>query len=66
MNCNLILSRFRGVTIDGVWIGKWFIDHLFTRLGTTSTYSATADYTLYKSLEYMLSLFGLLSLVVSW
>jgi hypothetical protein len=25
-----ILPRFRGVTIDGVWIGEWFIDHLYT------------------------------------
>jgi hypothetical protein len=30
-----ILSRV-GVTIDGVWIGNIFIDHLYTRLGTTS------------------------------
>jgi hypothetical protein len=27
--------------MDGVWIG--FIDHLYTPLGTTSNYSATAN-----------------------
>jgi hypothetical protein len=30
------------VTIHGVWIGG-FTDHLYTRLGTTSNYSATAN-----------------------
>jgi hypothetical protein len=29
------------VTIDGIWIDE-FIDHLYTRLGITSNYSATA------------------------
>jgi hypothetical protein len=31
------------VTIHGVWIGGGFIDHLYTQLGTTSNYIATAN-----------------------
>jgi hypothetical protein len=30
------------VTMDGVWIAEW-IDNLYTRLGTTSNYSAIAN-----------------------
>jgi hypothetical protein len=39
----LILSRVKSVTIDGVWIGDGFIDHLCTPLGTTGNYRAIAD-----------------------
>jgi hypothetical protein len=31
------------VTIDGIWIGEWIYWPLFTPLGTTSNYSATAN-----------------------
>jgi hypothetical protein len=31
------------VTIDGIWIGEWIYWPLYTRLGTTSNYSAIAD-----------------------
>jgi hypothetical protein len=34
-----VLSQFRGVTIEGVWIG----DSIYWPLRTTSNYSATAD-----------------------
>jgi hypothetical protein len=44
--CQLIIycTQFMGVTIGGVQTGEW-IDHLliYTRLGTTSNYSATAN-----------------------
>jgi hypothetical protein len=36
-----ILSRSRGVTIDGVC--EWVYYHLYTQLGPTSNYSAIAD-----------------------
>jgi hypothetical protein len=32
---------FRGVTIDGVWIGEWI--YLYTALGTTNNYSAIVN-----------------------
>jgi hypothetical protein len=39
-----ILARFRGVTLDAVWIGEWICWSLvYTPLGTTSNYSATAN-----------------------
>jgi hypothetical protein len=34
---------FRSVTIDGVCIGGWFIDNLYTALGTTNNYSAVTN-----------------------
>jgi hypothetical protein len=30
-------------TIEGVWTGEWFIDHLYTPLKTTSNYNAIAN-----------------------
>jgi hypothetical protein len=38
-NIVLIQSRFRGVSIDGVGLANGLIDHLYTRIGTTSTYN---------------------------
>jgi hypothetical protein len=39
----MLLSRDICVTIDGIWLVNGFIDHLCTRLGTTSNYNATAN-----------------------
>jgi hypothetical protein len=36
-----VLSRFRVVTVEGIWIG--FIYHLYTSLGTTSNYSIVTN-----------------------
>jgi hypothetical protein len=41
------LSRFRGVTIEGVALMTGFIDHLYTPFGSTGDYSAVAS--LYNS-----------------
>jgi hypothetical protein len=37
------MSHFRGVTIDGVWIGVLDYRPLVTQLATTSNYGAIAD-----------------------
>jgi hypothetical protein len=36
-----VLSLFRDVTVDGVWIG--FIDHIYAPLGTADNYSFVID-----------------------
>jgi hypothetical protein len=38
-----IIDTYLDVSIDGVWIGYWIIDHFYTPLGTTSNYSTTAN-----------------------
>jgi hypothetical protein len=42
MRSHILGGTFCRVTIGGVWICG-FIDHLYTRLGATSDYSATAS-----------------------
>jgi hypothetical protein len=38
-----IVTYLGGVTINGFGLVNWFIDNLYTRLGTTSNYSAIAN-----------------------
>jgi hypothetical protein len=46
------------MTTDEVWIGCWiYWHHLYTQLGTTSSYRATAISTIHKSSQHPLSLF---------
>jgi hypothetical protein len=48
------------VTVDGVWIGNWFIEHL--QFVTTTNYSAIANSHTLQSLQRVLSLLSLLCL----
>jgi hypothetical protein len=63
-----IILSLEGVTVDGVGLDIWLIDHFNTQFVITFNYNAILISTLYKSLEHTLSLFqsSVSSLDDSW
>jgi hypothetical protein len=61
----IILSRVF-VTIDGVRLANGFIDHLYTRLGTTNKYNAIANLHTLQLIRAHAKFSQAVSLVISW